>query len=74
MVYNISKFTGKYKESWSLYVIHDTFNEVTPEFQIGEAITHHFSANQREIPFNCSFQFIPMFKMHDAIKLDQVHL
>jgi len=53
--------------------MYDTHDEVTPVFQIGEAITHHFSADQRETWLKCSFQCC-MFKMNGAVKLDQVHL
>jgi len=53
--------------------MYDTRDEVTPGFRIGEAITHHFSANQRETWLKCLFQCY-MFKMHGADKLDQVHL
>jgi hypothetical protein len=53
--------------------MYDTCDEVTPGSQIGEVITHHFSANQRKIWFKCSFQCY-MFKMHSAFKLYQVHL
>jgi len=53
--------------------MYDTCDEVTPGSRIGEVISHHFSANQREIQFKCLFQCC-IFKMHGAFKLDQVHL
>lgn len=53
--------------------MYDTCDKVTPGFWIGEAITHHFSTNQREIQLKCSFQCY-MFKMLSAVKLDEVHL